>query len=138
MTADARYQQAIQSFQEEYSKSELVNLRSHCRKYNINYKSLLRWMYRHNITVLSLKQGCSLPIAIEEECKDSTSADFIQVKPRKVNTREIFSAHSSNSALKDISISFGDGITINLSSGSAEDIACLVSSYKQQMTLCSL
>ena len=47
MTADARYRQAIQSFQEEYSKSELVNLRSHCRRHNLNYKSLLRWMYMY-------------------------------------------------------------------------------------------
>ena len=130
MTAEDRYEQALEGFKKAYGKGGFRTLRPHCEKYHIDYRGMLGWMKRSNLNASILKKELDSLVPPKNTSQVNSTNGFILVEPEqghKSQTKE------KPNLTKGIKLSFGDDVTLHLDHISPQEIASIISSYKKQM-----
>jgi len=110
---------AIESYRAAISSEPELSFKEFCNRSGIeNYDSLLWWCNRHHISVQSIQREAG-----KNQLDSSSSPTFIQFRPRP---------HSQSSTLKNISITFTDGVNLSLQESGVEDLVSLLTLYQSR------
>jgi len=110
--------QAIDGYRQAVQDRPGLSFKSFCDQSGIiNYKPLLWWCNEHDISVMAIQRGR------ESKCSDKTPT-FIQIRPRS-NTVSI-------PMLRNVSITFPDGVNLTLQESGVSEVIALLGAYQSR------
>jgi len=108
---------AIESYRAAASSNPGLSFKGFCDQSGIkNYKALLWWCNRQHISIQSIQREAG-----KNQSASMAAPTFIQFRPRP---------HGQPSTLKNISITFTDGVNLTLQESGVEDLVSLLTLYQ--------
>ncbi|GAB6119726.1 hypothetical protein JCM30204_08750 [Dysgonomonas termitidis] len=109
---------AVKDYKECLKTDPYLSFKTYCRDNSINYKKILDWMQRHGIYMRQLQDEARGEDLANGNCQPT----FIQFRPQSHPVM-------ANSALKGVSITFPNNISLTLQECTSESLISLLSLY---------
>jgi len=126
-TAAELYSRTVNRYKEHLSSNPSLRLKEFCLDSHVNYRGLLHWAGRNGISINELRKS-SQPWNVT--CPSSEA--FIQVVPSATMPFPLASAPSA-AVLRDVSITFADGVNLSMKECSVANVMSLLEIYKERM-----
>lgn len=109
---------AIEEYRQAVASTPDLTFKSFCERRGItNYKQILWWSSGHGISIHEIRHGGN------SRTGDVTSPTFIQFRPRP---------RGQASALRNISVTFPDGVNLTLQESGVEELVSLLLTYQSR------
>ena len=136
MTATERYEKAWTTFLQQLEQNPQTCLRSITTEQHVYYKGMSKWLSANGLsvkqakkTVLSTNSGKSCSRNKSSECSDTAESMFVPI-------RKQCAATITGSMLHGVSLTFPDGIIVNVAQIDTRSVMDLIRIYNTEVVTC--
>ncbi len=127
--ASELYSRTIDRYKEHLSSNPSLYLKEFCRDSHVNYRGLLHWAGRNDISINKLRKSAQ-PWNVTRPSSEA----FIQVVPPVTTlSMPLLTSVPSVAVLRDVSITFADGVNLSMKECSIANVMSLLEIYKERM-----
>lgn len=106
--ASELYSKTIERYKEHLSANPCLRLKEFCRESHVNYSGALHWSRRNGISINKLRES-----ARTWHVTKPSSEAFVQFVPSSAGL-PVFSSPAEGTVLRDVSITFPDGVNLSM------------------------
>jgi len=118
-----RYQTTLEEYKEALRADATVSFFSFCRNKHVNYDGIKKWASEKGESIMALKRAARGDVPIPERSATPSEPTFIQFRP---------GSSIRSSKLRNVSITFPDGVNLTLQESVVEEVIALLDAYQSR------